>query len=138
MPDHGSSGPVFGNPRALDPAATPDRSRWAPAWAKPRAVGLRLHVRSLWASGSDVDAVFEFDQTRITIGRGRGADVRLPHRSVSLRHATIEHRRGGYVVVDHGTTNGTRVQGSRIVPGRDKPLRDGDRIELGGFSLVFR
>lgn len=100
-------------------------------------MGVRLLVRSCWASGSEADAVYEFDQTRITIGRGRGADVRLPHRAVSQRHATIEHGRGGYSIVDHETTNGVTVQGARIVPGRAKPLRDGDRIELGGFTIVF-
>lgn len=101
-------------------------------------MGVRLLVRSCWASRSEDDAVYEFDQTRILIGRGRGADVRLPHRAVSVRHATIELSGGRYVVVDHGATNGTLVQDARIVPGRNKPLRDGDRIEIGGFSIVFR
>jgi len=101
-------------------------------------MGVRLLVRSCWASGSEADAVYEFDQTRITIGRGRGADVRLPHRAVSQRHATIEHGAGGYSIVDHETTNATTVQGGRIVPGRAKPLRDGDRIEIGGFTIVLR
>lgn len=101
-------------------------------------MGARLLVRSGWASRSEGDAVYEFDQPRITIGRGRGADVRLPHRAVSIRHATIEHGGTGYVIVDHGTTNGTAVEGNRIVPGRPKPLRDGDRIDIGGFALVFQ
>ena len=101
-------------------------------------MGVRLLVRSCWASGSIEDAVYEFDQTRIVIGRGRGADVRLPHRAVSVRHASIELEGTRYVVTDHGATNGTRVQGVRIVPDRPKPLRDGDRIEVGGFALVFQ
>ncbi|MEZ4340110.1 MAG: FHA domain-containing protein [Sandaracinaceae bacterium] len=100
-------------------------------------MGVRLLVRSCWASGSEGDRVFEFDQARITIGRGRGADVRLPHRAVSVRHATIEQSGQGYGLIDHETTNGTMVQGARVVAGRAKPLRDGDRIELGGFSIVF-
>lgn len=100
-------------------------------------MGVRLLVRSCWASGSEGDRVFEFDQARITIGRGRGADVRLPHRAVSVRHATIEQSGQGYGLIDHETTNGTLVQGNRVVAGRAKPLRDGDRIELGGFSIVF-
>ncbi len=100
-------------------------------------MGVRLLVRSCWASGSDDDRVYEFDQTRITIGRGRGADVRLPHRAVSVRHATIEAAGTAYTIVDHETTNGTLVQGARVVAGRPKPLRDGDRIELGGFTIRF-
>ncbi|MFK7987269.1 MAG: FHA domain-containing protein [Sandaracinaceae bacterium] len=101
-------------------------------------MGVRLSVRSCWASRNDADAVYELDLTRIVIGRGRGADVRLPHRSVSVRHATIELSGARYTLVDHETTNGTSVQGTRVVPGREKPLRDGDRIEMGGFSIVFQ
>lgn len=100
-------------------------------------MGVRLLVRSCWASGSEGDAVFDFDQSRITVGRGRGADVRLPHRGVSVRHATIEHTSRGYTLVDHETTNGTCVQGKRVVGGREKPLREGDRIDLGGFTILF-
>lgn len=101
-------------------------------------MGVRLHVRSLWSSKSEDEAVYEFDQDRIVLGRGRGADVCLPHRAVSLRHASIELSGNRYALVDHGSTNGTRVSQARLVPGRPKPLRDGDRIEIGGFALVFR
>src|SRR5690606_79886 len=75
---------------------------------------------------------------RILIGRGRGADVCLPSRTVSIRHATIELSARGYTILDHDSTNGTRVSGALLVPGRPKALRDGDRIDVGGFILVFR
>ena len=101
-------------------------------------MGLRLHVRSSWAPRDGEEAVYEFDQDRILIGRGRGADVCLPHRTVSLRHATIELTPRGYAVTDHETTNGTRVSLLRLVPGRPKPLRDGDRIDISGFEIVVR
>lgn len=101
-------------------------------------MGVRLHVRSSWAAGDGEEVVYEFDQDRILIGRGRGADVCLPHRAVSVRHATLELTSRGYVVVDHDSTNGTRVSEARLVPGRPKPLRDRDRIDIGGFVLVFR
>lgn len=101
-------------------------------------MGVRLHVRSSWASRSDDDVVYEFDQDRILIGRGRGADVCLPNRAVSVRHASIELRGNAYALIDHGSTNGTRVSDARVVPGRPKPLRDSDRIDIGGFTIVFR
>ena len=94
-------------------------------------------VRSCWTTRGDHDAIYEFDQSRIVIGRGRGADVQLPHRTVSVRHATIELDGPRYTITDHTSTNGTRVAGARIVPGRAKPLRDGDRVELGGFAITF-
>jgi pSer/pThr/pTyr-binding forkhead associated (FHA) protein len=104
-------------------------------------MGVRLSVRPRErGEGEDAgeDALYELDQDRILIGRGAGADVRLPHASVSTRHATIEQRAGRYVIVDHGTTNGTHVQGARIVPERPKPLRDGDRIDVGAFVLSWK
>lgn len=90
------------------------------------------------SGGETGDARYEFEQDRILIGRGAGADVRLPHPSVSMRHATIEQRGGRYVIVDHGATNGTHVQGGRLVPERPKPLRDGDRIDVGVFAIAWK
>ncbi|MDQ3034426.1 MAG: FHA domain-containing protein [Myxococcota bacterium] len=104
-------------------------------------MGVRLSVRPRERGDGDdaqEDALYELDQERILIGRGAGADVRLPHASVSTRHATIEQRGGRYVIVDHGAVNGTHVQGARIVPDRPKPLRDGDRISIGAFELAWK
>jgi pSer/pThr/pTyr-binding forkhead associated (FHA) protein len=103
-------------------------------------MGVRLSVspRERGPGGGTEESVYEFEQDRIRIGRGAGADVALPHRSVSARHATIELRGGRYVIIDHGSTNGTRVQGTRLVPERPKPLRDGDRIDVGAFVLTWK
>jgi len=101
-------------------------------------MGIRLVVRSAWSSdGSTSEHLYEFDQARVVVGRGAGADVRLPHPAVSTQHATIRSRGAGWVVQDEGSTNGTRVEGARLPPGRPKPLKNGDRIELGGFDIVF-
>ncbi len=89
------------------------------------------------ATSVDRDAPWEFDQARIVLGRGASSDVVLPDVSVSTRHATIEADGVRYTIVDHGSLNGTRVNGARIVGERKKPLRDGDVIELGLFRVLF-
>ena len=89
------------------------------------------------ATSVDRDAPWEFDQARIVLGRGGSSDVMLPDVSVSTRHATIEADGVRYTIVDHGSLNGTRVNGARIVGERKKPLRDGDVIELGLFRVLF-
>lgn len=100
-------------------------------------MGVRLVVRAS-STGHGAEPVYEFDQSRVIIGRGQGADVRLPHPAVSTHHATLRGRDdGGYVLVDEESTNGTRVNGEHLAPGRPKALRDGDTISLGGFSLQF-
>jgi len=98
-------------------------------------MGLRLEVRSLWSTGGSEPVRYEFDQPRVVIGRRRGADVILPHAAVSQLHAVLEAKGASYAIRDEGSTNGTRVNGQRIAPGRLKPLRAGDRIEIGGFAI---
>ena len=64
-----------------------------------------------------------------TVGRGRGADIRLDDRSVSRLHAELV-RRGPYVyVVDLGLSrNGTRVNGRPVAR---RVLDDGDVLSFG-------
>lgn len=97
-------------------------------------MGLKLMVRSGWANEGSA-AVYEFDQTRVVIGRRRGCDVQLPHTAVSGHHATLVSTGNGYAIVDEGSTNGTRVGDAKVPKGRRKPLRSGDRIGIGGFTL---
>ncbi len=104
-------------------------------------MGVRLTVTPLGVSASGlptIETVYELDQDRILVGRGGGVDVRLPHPSVSVRHATIEQRGGRYTIVDHQSTNGTHVAGARVVPERPKQLRDGDVIDVGAFRIAWK
>lgn len=59
---------------------------------------------------------------------------------VSRRHALIvrdEHNQALFVE-DLNSTNGTRVNGFWLDPGRRYRLRDGDQLELGDLSIVLR
>jgi pSer/pThr/pTyr-binding forkhead associated (FHA) protein len=99
-------------------------------------MGVRLRVRSSWTRRTDAtEACFELEQTKIVIGRRAGADVQLPHPAVSGAHATLQVEGPRATLVDEASTNGTKVNGARIAPQRAKPLRDGDVIEIGGFTL---
>ncbi len=98
-------------------------------------MGVRLLVRSTWTSDTADEHAYEFDQPRIAIGRHRGSDVHIPHPAVSGAHATLRAEGARWVVVDEGSTNGTRVAGERLPPGRPKPLSDGDVVHVGGFSI---
>jgi pSer/pThr/pTyr-binding forkhead associated (FHA) protein len=99
------------------------------------AMGVRLVVRSTWSSEETAEYVYEFAQTKIVVGRHPGSDVHLPHPAVSGHHASIRVEGTRLVIVDEGSTNGTRVDGERIPQGRPKPLTAQTRIDLGGFRL---
>ncbi len=72
---------------------------------------------------------------RVVVGRSRECDVRVDDNNVSRRHAELSRSEDSeWSVVDLGSTNGTEVNGRRIT--RRTPLRDGDRIAIGGTELV--
>jgi len=100
-------------------------------------MGVRITVQSLWTEVNPSSFVYEFAQSRIMIGRSRSADVQLPHAAVSGTHASIRERDAGYVLVDEGSTNGTRVNEILVVPGRPKALRNQDLVDLGGYRLAI-
>lgn len=107
----------------------------APGFHEGRADGL---AEGLAGAGDD-EWVFEFEQDRVLLGRGSGVDVSLPDRSISSRHASLRVEASSRVVlIDHGSTNGTRVNGQALIAERPRALRDGDRIEVGPFRVEVR
>lgn len=105
-------------------------------------MGIRLIVRPREAprgASAEIAWPFEFEQDRVLFGRGAGADVSLPDRAVSSRHASLRAESSARVVlVDHGSTNGTKVNGQVLVAERPRALRDGDSLEMGPFVIEVR
>ncbi len=66
------------------------------------------------AQSDEVSLVF--DMPRIFIGRGEGADLRLPDPSVSARHASLRQRGSDVVIIDEGSTNGTALDSVLLSP----------------------
>lgn len=77
----------------------------------------------------------EFDKDEVTIGRVPGNDIVLPGNNVSKRHSRVVRQDGRFFVVDLKSTNGTYLNGRRIMT--PSPLRAGDKIFVGSFVLVL-
>jgi hypothetical protein len=69
------------------------------------------------------------------IGRSRESDIVLDDANVSRRHVEIKPQGGSWIVVDLGSTNGSRLNGQRIQ--RPEVIQPGDEIELGNSTIVF-
>ncbi|MYW14415.1 FHA domain-containing protein, partial [Streptomyces sp. SID2955] len=77
-----------------------------------------------------------------TLGRDPQGDIVFDDARVSWRHATVSFDGRSWVVEDHGSTNGTFVQGRRIQhmelgPGSSLHLgnaTDGPRLNLSGAA----
>jgi len=67
---------------------------------------------------------------------GRSSDqIPLSDHGVSRRHAELRPTRDGWVIRDLDSSNGTYVNGQRILT--PTPLRHGDQVRVGASLLVF-
>lgn len=56
-------------------------------------------------------------------------------KGVSRRHASIIRKDGALSIVDHGTPNGTFLNGQKLVPQQSRIVRDGDDLRFGHLTL---
>ena len=85
-------------------------------------------------AGPDTGREFQLIQGKMVIGRQSSNHVVLDDPNVSRQHASLVFERGGYSLVDLGSTNGTLVNEKAVTRHR---LRNGDRIRLGQTELIF-
>jgi hypothetical protein len=71
----------------------------------------------------------------VTIGRSRQCDLMIDDPNVSRQHAEIRPRGGSWVLTDLGSTNGSLLNGRRIMG--PEVLKPGDEIELGTSAITF-
>jgi hypothetical protein len=72
--------------------------------------------------------------SRILIGRSRDCDIQLDDPNTSRRHAEVRREGSAWVVADLGSTNGIKVNGSRVA---ETELHPGDEVTLGLIRLRF-
>jgi len=71
----------------------------------------------------------------VTIGRGIENEIVVTSRRVSREHAQVQREGRRLVLADLGSTNGTFLNGERVLAPAE--LRDGDRIGIGDVVLLF-
>jgi pilus assembly protein CpaF len=76
-----------------------------------------------------------FDKDEVTIGRVSGNDIVLPKGNVSKRHTRLALREGKIEITDLKSTNGTYVNGKKIVEATT--LGATDRVYVGDFLITI-
>jgi len=69
----------------------------------------------------------------VVIGRSPGADIVIGDDFVSGKHARLSPSGDGAILEDLGSTNGTLLNGQRVVGAQT--LRSGDSIDIGTVKL---
>src|SRR5262245_60296308 len=101
-----------------------------------RAVAVEVRGFSVEVlAGPDAGKSAEAKGRSLEVGTHESADLVLSDEQVSRRHLRIDVGRTECVLVDLGSTNGTRLGGVRV---RVAPIEDGAIIECGGSKLRFK
>lgn len=70
----------------------------------------------------------------ISIGRNPQCDLHLNSPVVTWQHAEVRRTAQGHMLTDLGSTNGTFVNGKRII---QAALRQGDVIQIGPYKIIY-
>jgi len=63
--------------------------------------------------------------------------VAIEDDAISKRHAIIvRNPDGSFLIRDLNSTNGTKVNGTALKAGADQPLKEGDVITMGEFTII--
>lgn len=118
--------PVVANPKA---GAALARKTKPPSSAVPDGPVLR------GLTGPWLNKIFPVSGV-VTVGRSGGVEVQLDDDSVSRRHAELEVRPNGAVVLrDLGSANGTLLNGEPVA--EEMELVPGDIVQFGVLELAF-
>ncbi|MFP3987248.1 DUF1707 and FHA domain-containing protein [Streptomyces sp. E11-3] len=71
----------------------------------------------------------------LRIGRDPASGLRLSHESVSRAHAELREQSGRWVLYDLGSTNGTTVNGRRVIGAA--VVQEGDQVSFGSVSYLL-
>lgn len=99
-----------------------------------RASGLPESSRMMVALNHNKNKEYRIEPGTITIGRGKGNDIRLHHHFISRYHAQIFTDADGSVIEDLGSKNGVLVNAEPVDRRR---LRDGDLVDIGEMQFKF-
>jgi len=72
----------------------------------------------------------------LTVGRRESNDLCLRYSNVSSYHCELAFRNGQWTIRDLGSSNGTKVNGSRM---QERTLRPGDEIGISGhfYKIIY-
>ena len=101
---------------------------------EPNPAAKKRRARLMTIQGQRLAASYPVRPTGLTIGRSEARDVILFDPAASRNHAQLEWVGADMWLRDHGSGNGTFVNGSRV---REQCLRHGDRVRVGSTEFRF-
>jgi pSer/pThr/pTyr-binding forkhead associated (FHA) protein len=94
---------------------------------------LSVTAMLVWERPDGQRVEFPLQGESLVVGR-EDAAIAIDEPLVSRQHARLERRNGGWVVIDLGSTNLTRVNGDVV---RERELAHGDELKFARATCHF-
>jgi serine phosphatase RsbU (regulator of sigma subunit) len=88
--------------------------------------------------GPEAGRKFPLEAPCMVIGRQLDAAICLSAKAVSRQHAQILCREDAYLLEDLDSSNGTYVNGQRLIPHRPAPFTERDTLQIGPYLFALR
>ncbi len=84
------------------------------------------------------DETIMISKSEFILGRNPDTcDYAIQNKGVGRAHAQIKNVNGSYFIVDLDSTNGTFINGSKVVANKQYELKDNDKISLASMDYCF-
>lgn len=94
---------------------------------------MRISVQIEFDKAMDI----ETRKTNVTIGRSETNDIVIPHVSISRTHCRVELIDGVFYMTDLGSSNGSFIDGEKLLPNKRTPFQETAQIVLGKLDCEF-
>jgi phage tail-like protein len=92
----------------------------------------------LTIKGPEGSQVFTLPVGQTTVGRQAGNDLQLDDQKVSRQHASIQCNSSGCQIIDLDSSNGTYVDGEKLLPNIASAFLPGSTVKIGSYTLELR
>ena len=96
------------------------------------------HTFQLTIEGPQGTQVITLRQGQTTVGRQAGNDLLLDDQKISRQHAIILCIENGCQITDLDSSNGTYVDGEKLLPNIASALIPGSVVKMGSHTIVFK
>jgi len=98
----------------------------------------KQHTFQLAIEGPQGNHVFTLRLGQTTVGRQEGNDLQLDDQKVSRQHALIHCTENGCQITDLASSNGTYVDGEKLISNIPSALLPGSTVLIGSFTIQFK
>jgi pSer/pThr/pTyr-binding forkhead associated (FHA) protein len=130
---------IFSPPANLieNPIASPDYYEASNLDATSAGVQQLIAYLRINNHTTRIEEVFKLEGHLWTAGRHPSSEIVINDSAISRKHFDISRTESGYFITDHGSSNGTKLNGEKIEPNKACPLVSGDVISIRNIEILF-